>query len=258
MKFIKSCYVNLINFPAAIADYNQTIRLYPNHAAAYYHRSVCHEKLSNYGAALADFTKAIQVEPRNRRYFNGQHGETPLHYAALSGNLNLLDEAMKATVEVNTADNDGHTPLYYAISSGNKPYIATSYLIAKNAHVNLVNNGGYSLLDKCLMRFNSEMSQDEAYELFNVLLLLLSYGAKIRPQANYKFATNQTYNIAIDWLEPEHRSLILGLIIKTSLEHGNPPTDVRAFINRLDPTLTCADRSLGLAQPMEQLSLNPR
>ena len=47
----------------AIADYNQAIRINPNHAGSFSNRGVAHARKGNYDAAIQDYDQAIRIKP---------------------------------------------------------------------------------------------------------------------------------------------------------------------------------------------------
>ena len=56
---------------AAILDYNQLIRLYPNDAKAYARRGVSKEGLGQYSAAILDYNEAIRLDPDDEPMLTG-------------------------------------------------------------------------------------------------------------------------------------------------------------------------------------------
>lgn len=54
---------NLKQYAAAIADYDNAIRLKPDHVKAYYNRGLAKERSGQYAAAIADYDKVIQLKP---------------------------------------------------------------------------------------------------------------------------------------------------------------------------------------------------
>lgn len=56
------------------------------------------------------------------------YGGTPLHYAASSGNLKLVQFLINNGADVNVRDSGGHTPLFYAVSKGGNLQIVTHLL----------------------------------------------------------------------------------------------------------------------------------
>lgn len=51
---------------------------------------------------------------------NHENGNTPLHYAATSGNPDLVQLMLKHGAEVNAVNRDGYTPLYYLAAGGTR------------------------------------------------------------------------------------------------------------------------------------------
>ena len=60
----------LKRFEAALADYNTFIRLKPNDAEHYYERGCTKQQLEQYEAALADYDKAIRLDPNKAHYYS--------------------------------------------------------------------------------------------------------------------------------------------------------------------------------------------
>ena len=66
--------------------------------------------------------------------------KTPLHIAALLGNLNTVKECIKRGDEVNFASCDGKTAAHYAAIGGNLEIL--KYLVESHANVNQRDNYG--------------------------------------------------------------------------------------------------------------------
>ena len=64
-------------------------------------------------------------------------GRTPLHYAALSGDAQKVDAAIKMGFDVDAADNQGFTPLHLAAQSNSVS--AVEMLLKEGAPVNAKN-----------------------------------------------------------------------------------------------------------------------
>ncbi|MDP6512916.1 MAG: tetratricopeptide repeat protein [SAR202 cluster bacterium] len=66
------------DYAAAIESFDETIRIYPKQANAFYGRGYAHGKLGQHELALQDQNEAIRINPRNggAHYYRGlAHGE---------------------------------------------------------------------------------------------------------------------------------------------------------------------------------------
>ena len=51
-------------------------------------------------------------------------GRTPLHLAALKGNITIVEYLLTKGAEINVKDNRGYTPLHWAVQYGRKDVVA--------------------------------------------------------------------------------------------------------------------------------------
>jgi len=85
-KAIKRIKITPQSEEEALADYDQTIRLEPNNASAYYGRGYLYACLQRFNEAVADFGKAIQLNPKYALAY--------YHRGNLYHNLGRYDEAL--------------------------------------------------------------------------------------------------------------------------------------------------------------------
>ncbi|WP_333023629.1 ankyrin repeat domain-containing protein [Wolbachia endosymbiont of Pentidionis agamae] len=69
---------------------------------------------------------------------------TPLHFAIVLGNTNIVRALIRAKADINKADKNGQTPLHFATLSGK--YWITKYLIDKEANINAIDKHGHTPL----------------------------------------------------------------------------------------------------------------
>ena len=87
-------YFGDANYTAALADYDQALKLNPNEVN-YFDRGVAHARLGERLLALADLDQAIRMNPRVGQYFRSrgrtwmEHGEPDLAIADLSQAIRL-------------------------------------------------------------------------------------------------------------------------------------------------------------------------
>jgi len=55
------------NWQSAIADYNEVVRINPNHASAYYNRGLIRSKLGDKRGAIADYTETVRINPNHAK-----------------------------------------------------------------------------------------------------------------------------------------------------------------------------------------------
>jgi tetratricopeptide (TPR) repeat protein len=64
-----NAYTGKANYHRAIRDYDQSIKLNPNHARAFNNRGVAYQKMSEYDRAIKDFDESIKLHPNNASAF---------------------------------------------------------------------------------------------------------------------------------------------------------------------------------------------
>ena len=95
---------NLGQHSAAIADFDSAIRLKPDHANAYLYRGVAKSKLGQHSAAIADFDNAIRLKP--------DHASAYFNRGFVKGLLNRISEAKRdARTALRLAKQVGDTDL---------------------------------------------------------------------------------------------------------------------------------------------------
>ncbi|HOY47898.1 MAG TPA: hypothetical protein PL185_01455 [Flavobacteriales bacterium] len=125
-----------LDFPAAINDFGQCIRLKPDFADAWYQRAVVYFNQFDEQHGMPDINQAIRLEPKYSYYYSArahQHSVSGRLQDALndyntSVNLNALDpEALLGRAEVweklgqkSNAEKDRHAAAIIALSSKNK------------------------------------------------------------------------------------------------------------------------------------------
>lgn len=80
------------------------------------------------------FEQMFQTESYNLNFRGLYHGESILHYAAMTGNLERVQMLVKIGMNVNEKDIDNESVLYFAAGSGNLEMV--KYLIEKGAFAN--------------------------------------------------------------------------------------------------------------------------
>lgn len=78
-------------------------------------------------------------------YFRDKEGRTPLHVAALSSNIQSVEELLRCGSDVNVVDSQGLTPLHYAIRNGNAAIVEK--LVDANADINIQTKKGLTVLE---------------------------------------------------------------------------------------------------------------
>ena len=89
-------YKNLGDYPQAIKDFDEAIRIKPEYAEAYYNRGLAHKALGNAGQAIADYSRAIRIKPNMAEAYNNRgnaYGE--------SGDCNQALMDFNAALEIN-------------------------------------------------------------------------------------------------------------------------------------------------------------
>ncbi|XP_063436096.1 poly [ADP-ribose] polymerase tankyrase-2-like [Mytilus trossulus] len=97
------------------------------------------------------------------------HGKTPLHDAAIQGNIKLTDLLIRNNADMKATDNMGRTPLHDAAMKGNTKL--TDLLIRNNAEVNATDN--------VLLKGESGLHQSASKGEDNVAKDYVSLGADV-------------------------------------------------------------------------------
>jgi ankyrin repeat protein len=77
-----------------------------------------------------------------------EEGCSPLHYAAIAGNKEVVEFLIGNNASIHTSDDAGYTPLHAAAMGGHREII--DLLISKGANVNAKDIAGGSVLDCAL------------------------------------------------------------------------------------------------------------
>ena len=96
-------YKNLGDYPQAIKDFDEAIRIKPEYAEAYYNRGLAHKALGNAGQAIADYSRAIRIKPNMAEAYNNRgnaYGE--------SGDCNLALMDFNAALEIRPSYADAY------------------------------------------------------------------------------------------------------------------------------------------------------
>ena len=153
----------------------------------------------------------LDCKPKIKEQQSQQPKPRSIHYAAMIGDINSLEEFLKAGVEVNARDKfSSSTPLHFA----EQKEIA-QILIAKGADVNATNKAGITPL-MCTM-----MGQGDCKEVAEILI---ANGANI----NAKDSAGRTpLHIAILNGQPDMVMLLLakGADVNVKMNDGKTPLD---------------------------------
>lgn len=115
---------------------------------------------SIHNAALENNIKKVSQQLHNSNQYD-EFGYSPLHYAAIKGNLEIVQLLVQNGGDVNSkTKNGGVTVLMRACIGGNLEICR--YLVKKGALVNCVDNDGRSLRDIC----DSKSNKQEFYQIF--------------------------------------------------------------------------------------------
>ena len=95
-------------------------------------------------------------------------GDTPLFFAVLKGNLEVVKLLVECGAIINIQNNSGDTPLMYAVSKGFEAI--AKYLIEAGADVNVQNEKGDNAL---ILAFNSGAKSNLKSVYDNIITLLI-------------------------------------------------------------------------------------
>jgi ankyrin repeat protein len=115
----------------------------PN-AKDYLNRNVLHYAAASGNQELVEFLIAQGADLNAK----GINGHTVLHAAATSGNRKIVELLIVRGADLNAKDNDGNTVLHIATISGNREIV--EFLIAKDTDLNAKNSEGKTPLDIAL------------------------------------------------------------------------------------------------------------
>ncbi len=84
-------------------------------------------------------------------------GSNRLHYAAITGNIEMIDQLLKDGIPIDGRNKKKYTPLYYAILTGRTE--AARRLVEKGADVNALITSRYSSLHEAAVKGNLEIAR---------------------------------------------------------------------------------------------------
>lgn len=126
---------------------------------------------------LENFPKEL-ISPEALNCYNGV-GETPMHFIASSGDINLIPKELITKENISKPNHDGTTPIHYGAHCLNLHLIPKEFITSEN--LILKNNHGYSTLDyiifaeteaRCMQ--NLQERQKHIKKVNNHLNLILS------------------------------------------------------------------------------------
>jgi ankyrin repeat protein len=91
-------------------------------------------------------------------------GNTPLHVAVDTGNIEVMDALLQAGADINAKDSNGDTPLHQAVLRKNKQMVRS--LISKGADIHAINSKGQSPLALFYSRQTDNSSTTYAQQLY--------------------------------------------------------------------------------------------
>ena len=143
---------------------NCVIYLYPNRTMTHKESTLhvfCRE--GNY-EQISQFIKTCEDLPSQLACYQGLVGYTPLHEAASSGHLNVLELLLQHGSDVNCLTNTGCTPLHLAAINGHLNSL--KLLLHCGSFVNFRTNSGHTPLHLAASGHHTDC-----------IMLLLAYGA---------------------------------------------------------------------------------
>lgn len=108
---------------------------------------------------------------RNPRDGMDEYGRSPLHYAALHGNLEEVKTLIANGADINMQDDGGMTPLQFAMQE--KRQLIIEFLLSLNANPNLLDAHGNGSLWTAVMTTKKNSFDAD----IKIIELLLSHGA---------------------------------------------------------------------------------
>ena len=100
-----------------------------------------------------------------------EYGRSPLHYAALHGNLDEVKSLIANGADINMQDDGGMTPLQFAVQE--KRQLVITFLLSLNANPNLLDAHGNGSLWTAVMTTKKITFDTD----IKIIELLLSHGA---------------------------------------------------------------------------------
>ncbi len=88
---------------------------------------------------------------------NGPNDERPLHWASLSGSVEVVSLLIESGAAINAEDAVGMTPLHWAAWQGKVDVV--KLLVSKGAQVNAVNNAKQTPLDRAINDKHHEVAK---------------------------------------------------------------------------------------------------
>ncbi|MCP5107370.1 MAG: hypothetical protein GY950_28545 [bacterium] len=88
---------------------------------------------------------------------NISRGDSPLHMAAITGNIAEMEKLLREGTHVDARNKDGYTPLYWAALLGKTE--AARYLVRKGANVNVQIDSGHTPLHEAVFAGRKEIAR---------------------------------------------------------------------------------------------------
>jgi ankyrin repeat protein len=133
-------------------------------------------------------------------------GDTPLFFAVLKGNLEVVKILVEYGACINIQNNNGDTPLMYAVSKGFEA--VAKYLVDAGADVNIQNEKGDNAL---ILAFNAGSKSNLKSVYDSIITLLIESGTELS-MVNKNECSPLTYAILYNNID------ILKMILRKSEE----------------------------------------
>jgi uncharacterized protein len=111
-------------------------------------------KLQAFFHEIADLPEFVEISPIGP-HSRGNFGSTPLHIAAIRGDVSVIRALLEAGADIDAPGEDGYTPLHDSVLQGHQE--AVRFLLERGASREIRNHDGETPSKVAALRGDAEM-----------------------------------------------------------------------------------------------------